>query len=251
MVALWLLFAAAQPYNDALSLTQNVTFFAFVISIVADVLIDLVSMALTITAISGAINDKHWDLLRLSLVHRRRVIEAKHALASIRVWRVMVFVRMLRWVVVVLFILTMFIPSRYGGLGIMILLTGFSTNTIDMLLLVVIIIVFTLIYLIEPYWRMLAQTAAGLMISARFHNTIYAALAALTYIVAIWIVQAMIMGFYVWMTINFVVDLWTMAAALGFILLACIGTAFTVYGFYVGVQGWALNSALIDGFRND
>ncbi|MFN8373555.1 MAG: hypothetical protein U0694_11865 [Anaerolineae bacterium] len=255
MVACWLAFATfsiyASDYNPGL-LTQNLAVVAFIISIGADLLIDFASIAFTLNSISGEINVKHWDLIRMSMVNRQDIIVAKHAIAGIRTWRMMGVITIFRSISALMLILSLFIPYTSGhGLTITDILAAFENDFIQIALLMLTVITFFAIYLVEPNWRMAAQTAAGLAISARVHNPVFAALAALAYIVGIWIAQVIIFALCAWMTFNTLLGIATAPAAMCVVFFACVGTAVIVYSFYYWVRQWALDYALRHAFKND
>ncbi len=248
----WLLFAISSSYFNLLATIQNVAAITFVISIAADFFIDLISMTFTITAISGEINVKHWDLVRLSLLDRESIIKAKHAIANIRVWRMMAVVWLLRCLTAALFVLMYFIPTQYDGRPLISnVLRSLVTNPFEVIFVFATLITFAAIYLIEPKWRMSAQTALGLAISARMHNTLNAGLAALAVIVVIWTVQIIILALYAWMTVNLLMDVRNPVVAFCFLFLACGGTALTVRVFYSALRQWALDYALRHAFKYD
>lgn len=247
-----LLFVAAEyPYSWQ-GMFQAVAAFGFVISLGLGLFIDLASMGFSVTSISSAINVKHWDLVRLSLLSRESIITSKHLIASIRTWRMMSFVWILRCLVTICSALSLFIPySASSAPPIVSMLELLFRYPLELIFITFIVIIFFSTYILEPIWRMYAQTAAGLAISARVHNPLFGSLTALAYIFILWIVQAMIIGIYGWITVISVSGIRNAVIGIFFVFIASGITALTIRGFYKMVQRWALNYANHHAFKDD
>jgi hypothetical protein len=253
VLALWLLVilgaagsstvytASSSRYNSAsyrmMAASSSFWGIAFVLSIGADVLLDMVCMAATVSAISGEITSRRWDLLRLSSLPASAVVTAQFGLGQLRAWRFMAVIIGARMAVILIaglqsFALPMLLYNdtsisglfrSFGLFGWMFMLT-FG--------------VFFLVYIIEPLWRMRAMTALGLAISARIASLTGGLLAGFGAIVAVWVVQAIIMSIILGITF------FVMASALLFCgPFICAGVGFIIYNFYRGLTHQALERA--------
>jgi hypothetical protein len=210
---------------------------AFVLSIAADVLLDMVCLAATVNAISGEVTAGRWDLLRLSSITPRQVNDAQHGLGQLRAWRFMAVVVGARMAVVLIaglqaFVLPMLLYNDTSVSGL------FSFFGLFGWMIILTFGVFFLVYIIEPFWRMRAMTALGLAISARVASLTGGLLAGFGAIVAVWVVQAIIMGVVLW--VSFI----AMASAFLFCgPFVCAGVGFIIYSFYRWLGNWSLEKA--------
>lgn len=138
-------------------------------SLILSFAIDLASASGSTSLINSEVNGGRWDLLRLTLLEGSAIGQAKYAIAQLRVWRITNFVMALRVLVLILLlftaVLTPFWNEDIGGWSLIELVETFFRNPIELLLGLIIILVIALTYVIEPYWRMKALTAGGLLIS--------------------------------------------------------------------------------------
>lgn len=112
------------------------------------------------------------------------------------------------------------------------------------------LIIFTIIYLIEPLWRMRALTALGMAISAQIHNLVFSTLAGLGSLLAVWISQALIMGGIIWSLFAILPGVNGAVSGLCCLLMACIFTAFVIRIYYNRLRNWALTQAIQNAFRS-
>lgn len=214
-----------------------------VISIGMDLILDFASLIFALNSIAGEVNAGRWDLLRMTPINERLIIEAKHGLAQLRAWRVMALVLYTRSAAVVLILLhTFLLPVLVGDSPD--IFREFRYDFFNMLLALVTVVIFLAIYIIEPLWRMRAMTAVGIAISTRVLYTIaFAFLTAFAAIVATWITQVMILAIIGWFTAQ-VASAFYVTAFMCAVLSACIATAFVVRTYYRRLEGWALGYAI-------
>jgi hypothetical protein len=222
--------ASPSRYNSAaygvMSASSSFWGIAFVVSIGADVLLDMVCLAATVNAISGEITGGRWDLLRLSSLRSFEIIDAQHGLGQLRAWRFMAVIVGARVAVVLIaglqaFALPMLLYNDTSVSGL------FGYFGLIGWLVILTFGVFFLVYIVEPFWRMRAMTALGLAISARVASLTSGLLAGFGAIVGVWVVQAIIMGV--------VLGVCVFVLSLFFVLCGpfiCAGVGFIIYQFY-------------------
>lgn len=210
--------------------------------IAADVILDLASLAFTLNSIDVPDNPKWWDLLRLAVDRPESVIIAKHTVAQVRAWRVMVIVLSLRACLALVGVIHLF--GTTSGFD------GYLPPS--QYLLIPTLVVFGATYVIEPFWRMGAMTALGLRISARVKNTAMAALVGFGAVVAVWIVQAVIMGVILYGTLVAVNNLAYNSedVAMCGVFFACCATSWIIYAFYRSLRAQSLAIALRYAFAD-
>jgi hypothetical protein len=222
---LWLFSVLSTPINSYSRLGNSMSFIAwmFVISIGANVLLDLATLIAGVAAISAPISSGLWDLLRLTPLRLEQIIQVKAALVEIRAWRMMIVIVALRLAVVGMLLVTVLFVSDWTG------------TRIDFTLLITLaaLVAFGLVYLVEPLWRMPAVAMLSLYVSARVQNLMYAFLLAFALEVALWITQAIVMGILIFVFVTGVM-----------LLLYCsplvfLGVGWVIYRYYAAVRGWA------------
>jgi hypothetical protein len=146
-------------------------FFAGIYSLIAD------TRYITTTAnlINSEIVSGQWDILRLTELDERDIMDAKHATAIVRNWPTMTFDRILQTV------------PYFGQI---ILFVGFNRqvdylNYYSTALGVLMIVLSFFSSFLLPYWRMRSVSAIGLAISARIRSTTYAILAGFATVLGI------------------------------------------------------------------
>lgn len=202
------------------------------VSILSNVVLDLASMWFTVTSLDTEQNPVRWDLLRLTDVHPEVIIAAKHAIAQLRVWRLMIAVISLRLVTIVLFLIHLIFIDN----------TVLNDPYFSFLLLLPTAAVFAAVYLIEPYWRLRALTMLGLSISARVKNFALAFLAGFGAIVAVWITQGIVMTLLGMIFFQLVLIVFFKVWFIG-LFLACAVTGYMIYTYYRNLSARWLRTA--------
>ena len=211
----------------------------------------LASLALDYSAITsalGTINDEvtagRWDLLRLTLVTIPQIIAAKHGLAQVRAWRLMITIIAVRVAVLLI-----------GGISLLLVLLHADAfayllpeQARDLIIEAITGLVLALLYIVEPFWRMRTVTALGVAISARARQPISALLAAGGAIFALWLLQGLVLFTLFFLVASIILPLALLeytalqtAILSPLIFLALV--AATVYGFYAVLQTWSLRRA--------
>ena len=234
-------------YDVSLSI---VGFMMFVV-IAAGILLDLVSVQAAVKSINVEVIAGRWDLLRLTSLNERGIVAAKHAGVRLRVWRFTTVIASARLATVVLWLVAVFIaPYLLVGDNAFVddLLYGIQEDPFSVILGVMIAALTILIYVLEPFWRMQSMTALGMVLSAYILNIPLATLAAMATMLVVWIMQllvglALVFGLGVGFSIALSPLLFTDTSFVtGFLymLVSCVITCVTIYGFYAILQTWSL-----------
>lgn len=226
-------------------LVNNVNFFYFVmfVAIAANTLLDFRSLQLGLKTINGEITAGRWDLLRLTALHERGIVRAKHAGARLRVWRMTMVIVSARLATVTIGLFAALVaPYLFTGENIIVegLLDSFIREPLPMLVVLMIGAVTAAVYAVEPFWRMQAMTALGMALSAHIQNAALGMLAAVGGMVVVWLLQVIVVialvlilgvGLGGLLASVMIYASSPLGAAL-YILFACVVTALTIYGFY-------------------
>jgi hypothetical protein len=224
MVLLWLLRLVTDPSRYRFD-TQNWLIFSILIGIPLDIPLDLVCMAVTVSTIGGEVTAGRWDLLRLTPVDAELIVDTKHAIGQLRSWRTMVIVMAFRLGAIItgcLFVI--YNLMRFGYTP--------SSGPLELPLTLLVLALFSAIYLLEPLWRMRAMTALGLAISSHTRSTVSMSLSAFGAIMAVWLSQAFIMGAFLWLYFRGLRDATRDGLVVCWSFPFCIGIAGAVYGYY-------------------
>lgn len=221
-----------------LSIATDFTVLVVIVGVFSNAYLDFVCLSASMTAINGELVSGRWDLLRLAGMREGYFTVSKHGIAQLKAWRAVMGVVGLRLVGA----LSALIVAVVAGLQLFASIVTFN-DALLVLGSIATLIVFAVVFCLEPIWRMRAITAVGLYVSARTRNPSYSPLLGFALVFGIWIVQFIIM--------------FTVAAAfsmLGFPLvfllgglftylaplIICIITAVAVYGFYSIIQNASL-----------
>jgi len=270
--AVWLLLSLAFSNPPPYSYNQTSTAWWFVYgsspqtfvllifaAIGVNLILDFASTLSAVSSISGEIVAGRWDLLRLTALREEGIVNAKHAAAQVRAWRVMAVTVSSRLSIILLgaFVFP-FVPlimlgdsSFFSGLG-----ETFMRDPFGTLFAFAILITTLIIYVVEPYWRMRAMTALGMVISSYVLNAPLAMLASLGAIFAVWLAQAVILAMLVFglgFLLSPTIFLYSASSTFGFlyILIAAGVTAATIYGFYTLVQNWSLRRVIARIYKSN
>jgi hypothetical protein len=225
---------------------------------------DLYYLMVSAYSINQQINNGHWDLLRLSPVSERAVLDAKEAVALIRAWRVMNVEVMCRLLLVTLgVLLATFSPQdivrdsnlfgRYSFWGT--LIGSFWQQPFNTSIALSTVLVTLWVWIVEPRWRMRSVVGLGLAISARVHSITMASVGALFGLLGFHILQAVVMFGVAWAMIGCLSSsgtvfgmgdctlLWPTLLYLGYLAVG--------HQYYRLTRLQALQSALNQAFRAD
>ncbi|MBZ0301898.1 MAG: hypothetical protein K8J31_19270 [Anaerolineae bacterium] len=221
------------------------------LTILADAILDFICLQTALKTIYGEVIAGRWDLLRLTALNEWGIVRAKYAGARLRVWRATIVVAGMRLATLMIGILILMV-LLYVLFGensfIESLIDGFRNDPLSALLGVVTTSLIALVYAVEPFWRMQAMTALGMVLSAQFHSAAMGMLAAVGVMVAVWLLQIVIvialvlglgMGLGVLLAPLLVGEDSFLASTI-YLLLACGITTLTIYGFYALLQTWSL-----------
>lgn len=228
--------------------------FIAVVSVLVNALLDFICVQGAVKTISGEITAGRWDLLRLTALSENGIVRAKHAGVRLRVWRATMIVASVRAATISLIMLgAVVVPLLFYGESPLLagLIDGLIHDPISTVLALVVVTITAAVYCLEPFWRAQALTALGMVLSAYIQSVPVALLAGLGVIFAVWLVQAIIV---VALVLGLGVGLGAVFSPLVFgnsalvvalyLLISCLITALTIYGFYSLVQTWGLRRVL-------
>jgi hypothetical protein len=222
------------------------------IGIGAGTILDFLSLQAALKSISGEKTAGRWDLLRLTALHEWGMVRAKHAAIRLRIWRFTTFLTQMRLATITLSLFTILVVP-YLALGENTIWAGLMETMTDapvsFVLFIITSFIALIIYVIEPYWRMQAMTALGMVLSAYIENVPMATMAAVGAMFAVWLAQtAIILALVTGLTFGssvalaplFIANSGALYPVFIYLLLACLATAATIYGFYALLQTWSL-----------
>lgn len=167
--------------------------YLFFASLGSNILIDLMAMHASISSINGDLTAGRWDLLRLTLLKDCEVVAAKASVAWLRSWRFLLLVLGLRLGVVLVFIVqTTLYPVLIGqpddSLPVE-LWDELFYQPVETSLSLLALVLFVVIYLLEPLLRLRALTGLGLLLSTYVRHTVTVWLVGVGAIIAVWLTQ--------------------------------------------------------------
>lgn len=157
------------------------------------VISSIYSLAVSVHAINQQINDGHWESLRLTPLPDRAIYAAKLITTEIRAWRVMNIEVGARLMLILFLLIYALLPPQVFILGYPLfgdnsywgsMAASFGFNTFSSILQIGIILIFIVVLLLEPRWRMRALLSLGLAISARVRNVSLSSLGAVMAMIA-------------------------------------------------------------------
>lgn len=162
------------------------------ISFLASVILDFSSLNAGLNSINRDMAAGRWDLVRLTLLPEKDILVAKHRITQLRAWRILIWVAGMRLLSVILTLIAVFIPDPSRSISALEqIFNEFARRPFLVTSAAITLVIFTTVYLLEPFWRHQAMTALGLAVSAG-RNTINGLLAGMGSIVGVWISQAFI-----------------------------------------------------------
>lgn len=254
VIAIWVLLAVLivgpRTPNDFDLYTISSVNLVVVVSIFLDAILDFVCLQGAAKTISGEITAGRWDLLRLTELSESGIVRAKHAGARLRVWRATVIVASVRVTTISLILLGgLIVPFLLFGRAPLPedLIEGLIHEPVGTILALLVVAITAVVYVIEPFWRARAMTALGMVLSAYIQSVPMALLAGLGVIFAVWLLQiiiviALVLGLGIGLGAVFTPFMFNSSAfaVAIYLLVSCLITAVTIYGFYSLVQTWSL-----------
>lgn len=170
----------------------------FAISLMDKLVLDTSAVLAALNVFNWRENPAHWDLLRLTSLRAADLVEAKHAVAQGRIWRLMCTVAGLRLGVVViaflhLLVLPLLVPQQAGIISLLAPDGGRLLPEVYFFLALAGVAWAGLgvIYVVEPRWRLRALTLAGLAVSTR-QGIAGGVLSALGVVLGVWVMQVVV-----------------------------------------------------------
>lgn len=162
-------------------------------SILLTLLADLIITGSTATFISRKYSKQRTDLLRLTS-GEAEILNAEYALAKLRTWRVYLLVLGARLAVLFigLTIITLFDWLRMGRIDFSDLISGLTERPVDTVAGIIILLLGCIVYVIEPFWRVRALMAGGLLVSTRAQSSTSAIIYGFFTTIIFWVLQILL-----------------------------------------------------------
>lgn len=234
--------STGDPFRYGYIRAQDVWLLMLMLSLLGGGVLDFISLFTSVSAISHEITSGRWDLLRLTALNDQGLVAAKQAAAQVRVWpRLMAFVGMRLALIVV---------------GFLLLLRSFNLDVsreqvLNSLFTSLALIVLALIYLAEPFWRVQAMTALGILMSVRERHAATSLLWSGFSLLAIWLLQALVVGTVAIAVVLLLVVSFSLLEGGGAHLLAvCYDSVMlavflsAIYGYNHLLERWSMRRAL-------
>ncbi|HLY26619.1 MAG TPA: hypothetical protein VKQ72_09785 [Aggregatilineales bacterium] len=181
----------------------------------------------------------HWELLRTTPFPITQIVASKYATAQFRAWRVLAVEVALRGAVSVIIVgsfLLSYTTESYG------------TNAGIFLSEITFFVIISLVYVLEPVWRMRMLVSMGLAIAMQMRSVTSVALADLGALLAMRIVQAVLVFLYI-LGISLLIRMMNPNYASSFYsewfyLFVTGGFGACIYVFYRLGRRWLLRRAL-------
>ncbi len=239
-----------QHYRTLSVITEfGMSYVAWVLAIglLLGLLVDCAGIAVAVGGISGELITGRWDLLRLTLLRVERLIAAKHGTAQIRAWRLMTLVVGVRIGAVALLVFMYTAP--------IFLMVPITVDPLEVVFGYAVIGLLSLIYVVEPLWRLRALTAVGLAVSSRMQSSTTTMLSAAGYVFALWVVEGFVFS-VVALMLSWVVSFSILALPNTLLVIffapILIGIVYAaVWGFHHVVETWALRQAALTLVRRN
>jgi len=240
----------------ASSTSAEIAGWAFVASIGVVILLDFISMVVSVNSISKEKTTGNWDLILMTNLSRMGIVRTKHTLSQIRAWRITIILVSFRLAVCLLVVLHMFLlPDEFTG---ELLITDYVRELIERpfqtFFGTTLTVIFAFTYVVEPLWRMRAVTAMGTSISARNWSVTTSMMIGLAAILGMWISQAAIIAGYFWFssiftTSSIFLGMYSEIVEYVVIFLWVTVAAFIIYAYYRWLREWNLQNAARIAFR--
>ncbi|MCC7451410.1 MAG: hypothetical protein IT324_28640 [Anaerolineae bacterium] len=147
------------------------------VSMVLYIAADIFFVLTSIVIINREVNSGHWELLMLTNMDRKSIIEAKYAAAQLRAWRIMMLNRAVQ-TGLALYTLLNLVGFTSGSIN-----AGYFFNRNPLYWLSPMLGLIFAWFI--PLWRMKAMTAASVAVSSRVRNIIFVSLAGLGAVIAL------------------------------------------------------------------
>ncbi|MDX1992483.1 MAG: hypothetical protein SF029_08840 [bacterium] len=162
--------------------------------------LDFIAVLSSVNLISDDFRQGRWDLLALSNVSMRQVVEARFAVAQVRTWRTVAAVSGFRfgvWLALLLHVLVLplFLPSRMGVPNPLGTLAENWTEAFVLLTFVFCYGLFGWVIVLEPRWRMRALAMGGLAVSTLNSGSGGSLFSAFGVVLGVWVVQIVVAVF--------------------------------------------------------
>jgi hypothetical protein len=233
------------------STIQSIIGLLLVLSLFDKLVLDLVAVLTSLNTISSDLEKGHLQLVALSPVSSKDIIDAKHTAAQIRAWRVTVNVMALRLAVVLLFLLhNTLLPILLfpDDNVLLVLLEGFRSTPAQVVLAMpftmLTVLVTAGVHVLEPRWRLRALAAGSVSVSTRRRPFTLAILNAIGVVVSIWFMQIVLAAFAAFAAMYWgSVVLAVPPIASIMVLIYVLVIAALIYGAYYSLSSMWLDTA--------
>ncbi len=232
----WLLAMLFWAYEAAWSLAGT----AFIISLIDKLWMDFGVIFAGLNSIKGDYDNNRWDPIRVTTVDMRKVVLAKHAIAQVRGWRLMLTVMTLRVAVVVLAALLVFAtPLIYPDRVFNLYYPNPPLSPVENLFLLSFFVMIAIdagVYIMEPRWRLRALAAGSLAVSSQLFAGGVEMLAATGAVLVLWLLQML--------------SVLVALASLGCFTVILVPPVFVIHGFIMGLVIRSMYNGMVQTWLN-
>lgn len=233
---LWLLAMLFWVYEVAWGLVGT----AFVISLIDKLWMDFGVIFVGLNSVKGDYDNNRWDQIRVTTVDVRQVVLAKHAIAQVRGWRLMLAVMTLRFTVVMLAALLVFAtPLIYPDRVFNLYHPDPPLSPVETLFLLSFFVMIAInagVYIVEPRWRLRALAAGSLAVSSQLLAGGVEMFAAASVVLILWLLQML----------SALVAL----ASLGCFTIILIPPIFVIHGLIMGLVIRSMYNGMVQTWLN-
>lgn len=183
LLAAWLVAYAFNPHS-AEALFSSVHGWLLSI-IVTGIFVDLASLGMALQGVNSEVQRGYWDLLRLTPLTKDSIVTAKLATTRLRVWNIMLLSVSIRNFMALMLGLRFVLSPEASWLH----RTMPSGSSLQLACAIGSLVLVSILYVLEPLWRMKAMTTVGVMISAHFYHRVFYSLLPPMLVSLIWLAQ--------------------------------------------------------------
>ncbi|GAB4525193.1 MAG: hypothetical protein OHK0046_40740 [Anaerolineae bacterium] len=147
---------------------------------------DVVAVVVSISTVRRTQVSNNTDLMRLTSLSSTAQITAKHGIAQLLSWRVMLVAVGVRCGLMIIYTLQAAYIALNDAPGALVMTSRLGSDLLELLLDVVLFVLLNGVYILEPFWRLRAMTALGINTTSRANHPNQAFLTGFGGMAAIW-----------------------------------------------------------------
>lgn len=217
-------------------------------SLADKLIVDFVAVLVSVGKMRREFQRENWDLICLTNISTGHIVNAKHALAQVGVWRMTSITIGVRISIIFILSFQIFIAPT------ILFDSGFDLDDLRPSELLGLFFFFSGLFIVcatyiaEPRWRIRSLTAGSVAVSSQLLSSTFTLLSALGVVVGFWLSQAFLGGFFafvVYMSLisapNIYIDSVIVSGG-AFVALSLLFAGTFYYG-YKGIEGmWLMNA---------